>query len=52
MHHPISQFLANHFPELDHPKYQSALERISFLLIAAILMGLLAASILLLWYEL
>jgi hypothetical protein len=52
MNHPVSYFLSKHFPELEHPKYQSVLERLSFLIIASTLIGLLTLSFLLLLYEL
>ena len=52
MSHPVAHFFSKHFPELEHPQYQSVLERLSFLIIASTLIGLLTISLLLLLYEL
>jgi hypothetical protein len=52
MRHPVAHFLSEHFPDLEHPKYQSVLEKLLFLIITAMIIGLLAASLLLVFYEL
>jgi hypothetical protein len=52
MNHPVACFLSKHFPELGRPKYQTVLERLSFLTIASTLIGLLTLAFLLLLYEL
>lgn len=48
MRPPISHYLAEHFPDLDHPMYQAAFERISFVFITSALIGLFAAALVLL----
>jgi hypothetical protein len=52
MKHPVACFLAKRFPELGRPRYQTVLERLSFLTIASTLIGLLTLAFLLLLYEL
>jgi uncharacterized protein YoaH (UPF0181 family) len=52
MSHSIPQLLAQMFPDLEHPKYQSALETISFLVVTGMLIGSLAAAVALVVYEL
>jgi len=39
MTHSVSHFLSDHFPDLDQQAYQSALEKIGFLTVAAMLVG-------------
>lgn len=52
MRHPVAHYLSEHFPELEHPAYQTALEKVLFLAITSILVGLLTASVALLLFEL
>jgi uncharacterized protein YoaH (UPF0181 family) len=52
MLYSIANLLAKMFPDLEHPKYQSALETISFLVVTGMLIGSLAAAIALVVYEL
>jgi len=52
MHFSNSHFLSEHFPELGHPRYQSTLERLSFILVTSMLVGTLIASVALVIYEL
>ena len=48
MRHPIAHYMSEHFPDLDHPKYQAAFERMTFVYIAAMLIGLFGAVLVLL----
>ena len=48
MRQPISHYLSEHFPELEHPMYQAAFERISFVFVTTALIGLFAAALALL----
>jgi hypothetical protein len=52
MVHPIHHYLSEHFPELEHPKYQSSLEIMGFLLVTSTLVGLFIAALALLFYTL
>lgn len=47
MHGSVAHFLADHFPDLDHPLYQSALERLSFIVVATMLIGSLLGALVL-----
>jgi hypothetical protein len=51
-HHSLSHFLSERFPDLEHPRYQSVLETISFLIVTAMIAGAFAVALLLLFYEL
>ena len=48
MRHPITHYMSEHFPDLDHPMYQAAFERMAFAFIAAMLIGLFGAALVLL----
>jgi hypothetical protein len=48
----LAHRLAHMFPDLEHPKYQSTLETIGFLVVTGMLIGTLAAALGLLVYEL
>ena len=50
--HSFGHFLSDHFPELGHPAYQSAAEKVSFVVITAMLIGSLLAGLVLIAYEL
>jgi hypothetical protein len=50
MNHSISHFLSAHFPDLDHPKYQSVLERIGFLIVTTMIIGALAGVLVLFFF--
>jgi hypothetical protein len=52
MAHSIQHRLANMFPDLGHPKYQSAMETISFLIVSSMIIGSLTAAVVLVFYEL
>jgi hypothetical protein len=45
MTHSLAHFLSDLFPEIEHPKYQSVLEKISFLAVATAIVGALIAGI-------
>ena len=45
---PLSHYMTEHFPDLDHPMYQAAFERMAFVYIAAMLIGLFGAALVLL----
>jgi len=45
MSHPLAHFLSDLFPEIEHPQYQSAFEKISFVLVTATIIGALAAGL-------
>jgi len=47
-----THFLSDHFPELNHPGYQTAVERVSFVVVTAMLIGSLIAALTLVAYEL
>jgi hypothetical protein len=47
MDHSIAHYLSDHFPDLDHPKYQSVLEKIGFLLVTTMIVGALAGVLVL-----
>ena len=44
----LTHFLSEHFPQLERPRYQTPAEIVSFVVVAAALIGLLAASVVLL----
>ena len=48
MRHPIAHYMSEHFPDIDHPMYQAAFERMAFVYIAATLIGLFGAALVLL----
>jgi len=52
MHWPLSNFLSDAFPDLGHPRYQSTLEKLTFILVAWSLVGILTTSLALVIYEL
>ena len=52
MHWPLSNFLSDAFPDLGRPRYQSTLEKLSFVLVASSLVGILITSLALVIYEL
>jgi len=52
MHWSFSHFLSDSFPDLGHPRYQSTLEKLSFILVTSALVGTLIASVALAIYEL
>lgn len=52
MTHSLPHLLATMFPDLEHPKYQSAMETISFLIVSSMIIGSLTAAVVLLFYEL
>jgi hypothetical protein len=41
----VTHFLSHLFPELEHPRYHTAAEIVSFIIVATALIGLLAASV-------
>jgi hypothetical protein len=49
---PLSHYMTEHFPDLDHPLYQAAFERIAFVFVTSALIGLLIAALALLAFEL
>ena len=49
---PLSHYMTEHFPDLDHPMYQAAFERMSFVFVTSALMGLLIAALVLIAFEL
>jgi hypothetical protein len=52
MGHSVLHFLSEHFPDLEHPKYQSTLEILSFLTVTATMLGAFVLALLLLFYAL
>ncbi len=52
MHWPHTHFLADHFPDLEHPAYQSGLEKLTFVAVTAMLIGSLITATVLVMYEL
>jgi hypothetical protein len=48
---PLSRYMTEHFPDLDHPRYQAAFERIAFVYVISALIGLLIAALALLAFE-
>jgi hypothetical protein len=50
--HSMAHYLSDRFPELGHPAYQTLVERISFVVVTAMLIGTLAAALTLIAYEL
>ena len=50
--HSFAHYLSDHFPDLDHPAYQTLVERISFVVVTAMLIGSLVAALTLVVYEL
>jgi hypothetical protein len=50
--HSFAHYLSDHFPDLDHPAYQTLVERISFIVVTAMLIGSLVAALTLVAYEL
>ena len=50
--HSFAHYLSDHFPDIDHPAYQSLVERISFNVVTAMLIGSLVAGLVLVAYEL
>ena len=50
--HSFADYLSDHFPDLDHPAYQTLVERISFVVVTAMLIGSLVAALTLVAYEL
>ena len=45
MAHPISHFLSDRFPDIDHPAYQTVFEKLGFVAVTMALVGLLIGSI-------
>jgi hypothetical protein len=45
MNHSLTHYLSDHFPELVEPPYQTTFERIGFVLVAAMLGGLLIGAV-------
>ncbi len=52
MTHSLPRWLHHRFPDLEHPKYQAALETIGFLVVTSMLIGSLAAGLAIIVYEL
>lgn len=52
MAHSVAHLLAHMFPDLEHPKYQSTLETIGFLVVTGMLIGSLMAALVIVAYEL
>jgi hypothetical protein len=52
MSHSVSHFLSDLFPDLGHPRYQSVLETISFLIVLAMITGAFALALFLVFHEL
>jgi len=52
MSHSVSRFLSDLFPDLGHPRYQSVLETISFLIVLAMITGAFALALFLVFHEL
>jgi hypothetical protein len=52
MSHSVSHFLSDLFPDLGHPRYQSVLETISFLIVLGMIAGAFALAIFLLFHAL
>jgi hypothetical protein len=52
MHWPRTHFLADHFPDLDHPAYQSGLEKLTFVAVTAMLLGSLITATVLVMFAL
>jgi len=52
MHWSATNFLSDRFPELEHPRYQSALEKVSFILVTSMLVGSLLVAMVMVIYEL
>ena len=50
--HSLGHFLSEHFPDLEHPKYQSALEIIGFLTVTGMLVSALILALLTLLHAL
>jgi hypothetical protein len=50
--HSVSHFLSDRFPDLEHPRYQSVLETISFLIVTGMILGAFALALFLLVFEL
>jgi hypothetical protein len=50
--HSLDHFLCEHFPDIEHPKYQSTLEIIGFLTVTAMLASALSLGLLLLVHAL
>jgi hypothetical protein len=48
----MAHYLTEHFPELNHPAYQTLVEKIGFIVTTAMLVGSLIAALTLIAYEL
>jgi hypothetical protein len=48
----VSHFLTDQFPELNHPAYQTAMEKIGFVAVASTLILTLAATVVLILIDL
>jgi hypothetical protein len=45
MHWPTTHFLSDHFPDLAHPAYQTTAEKLTFIVVTAMLIGSLVGAI-------
>jgi hypothetical protein len=45
MSHPIAHFLSDHFPDVHHPAYQTAVERVGFVVVTMVLAGLITGAL-------
>ena len=45
MTHSLAHLMSDLFPEIEHPKYQSVLEKISFLAVSTTILGALIAAL-------
>ena len=52
MHWSVTHFLSDRFPDLGHPAYQSALEKVGFILVTGMLLGSLLGALAMVIYEL
>jgi len=52
MHWSVGHFLSDRFPDLGHPAYQSALEKVGFILVTGMLLGSLLGAVAMVIYEL
>ncbi len=41
MQSPVRHFLSDHFPELGHPVYQTVAEKVTFVVVSSMLIGVL-----------
>jgi len=45
MHSPVRHFFTDHFPELGHPVYQTLAEKVTFIVVTTMLIGLLLGAL-------